>query len=62
MRTGVWITTDIPEAEVDNVIAGYRLDDPQDVKKKRQENSDLWTVTATFGGDGRTVVTHGDNG
>jgi hypothetical protein len=47
MPCGVWTTTDIPQAKVNGVIAGYMLDTPQSVVSTQQADGS-WTVTATF--------------
>ena len=54
MPTGVYKTTDIPPDKVDDVVAGYNLDDPQKVKKVKQGNG-KWTVIATWPGEGETT-------
>jgi hypothetical protein len=47
MPSGVQKTTDIPESEVENVVAGFRLDNPTKIEKIRQPDG-RWTVVATF--------------
>ena len=61
MPTGIWTITDIPEGEVDNVEADFKLDSPDSVERIRQANG-RWTVKATWPGDGTTTRVHGENG
>ena len=51
MPTGIYKTTDIPENKVEDVVAGYKLDNPQKIEKIQQDNG-LWTVIATWPGQG----------
>lgn len=44
---GVHITRNVPADKVDEVVAGYKADNPTKVEKK--QNSDgSWNVIATF--------------
>jgi hypothetical protein len=56
MPSGVFKVTDIPDDKVETVIALYRLDNPDKIDKEKQPNN-LWTVTATFPGDGGETKT-----
>jgi len=47
MPTGVQETTDIPNDKVDQVIAGFKLDNPIKIEKIKQPDGN-WTVRATF--------------
>jgi len=47
-QKGTQKTTDIKtEAKADEVIAGYKLQNPKKVEKKKEKDG-TWTVTATF--------------
>jgi hypothetical protein len=54
MPSGVFKVTDIPEAEVPNVLATYQWQHPTKVEKEKQANG-LWTVIATFSGSGSST-------
>ncbi|HEX8513485.1 MAG TPA: hypothetical protein VF688_10315 [Allosphingosinicella sp.] len=63
---GTFKCKDVPDAEVENVMAYYRLDNPISVTKEDQGGG-LWTVVAVFPpcGDGEEQVnetTHSGNG
>lgn len=47
MICGDWTITDIPETEVDGVVAQFGLDQPISVSKSKQPNG-TWTVVASF--------------
>ncbi len=47
MPTGIQETTDVPENKVDQVVAGYQLDNPIKIEKIKQPNG-KWTIRATF--------------
>jgi hypothetical protein len=51
MPSGVFKITDIPQQKVAEVEALYRLDNPIKIEKIDQGNN-LWTVIATFPGQG----------
>ena len=53
MPSGVFKVTDIPEDKVATVEADYQLDNPDKIEKNLQPNG-LWTVTATFPGEGKS--------
>lgn len=44
---GVFKTTDVPDEELDNVVAGYQLNKPTSIEKIKQPDG-KWTVIATF--------------
>lgn len=50
MATGIQETTDVPADQVENVVAGYQLDNPINIERIRQPNG-LWTIKATFPDD-----------
>ncbi len=50
MPNGRFEVNDIPQDEVDTVVANYQLEDPVSVEKIEQENG-LWTVVAVFPGE-----------
>ncbi len=50
MPKGVYKTTDIPEDKLDQVVAGYQLDNPAKIEKVKQPDGN-WTVIATFSDD-----------
>ena len=60
MLTGVWTITDIPEGDVDNVVADFKLNAPDSVEKIKQANG-RWTVKATWPGEGTKTEVHGEN-
>ncbi len=45
----VFKMTDVPEEKLDQVIDGYKLDNPTNIEKVKQPDG-KWTVTATFSG------------
>ena len=53
MPTGVFKITNIPKDKVAKVVANFELDGPDKIEKKEQSN-ELWTVIATFPGEGET--------
>ena len=61
MPTGVWTITDIPEDEVDKVVADFNLNSPDSVERIRQANG-RWTVKATWPGAGNFGGPHGGGG
>ncbi len=57
---GVFKITNISEDRVPVVVADFELDDPTsiekiDQKEKNDQGKNLWTVVATFPGDGEIV-------
>jgi hypothetical protein len=61
MPSGVFKITDIPEAKVPTVVADYELDGPEKIEKIKQANG-LWTVKATFPGEGESQKVFGAPG
>lgn len=57
MPTGVYKTTEIPPDKVDDVVAGYKLDNPEKMEKVEQADG-KWTVIATWPGAGETTKKH----
>ena len=53
MPSGVFTIIDIPEDKVATVVANYQLEHPEKVEKLQQSNG-LWTVKATFAGNGES--------
>lgn len=53
MPSGVFSIIDIPADKVATVVAMYQLDQPEKIEKLQQPNG-LWTVKATFSGDGES--------
>lgn len=47
MPKGVYKTTDVSEDKLDQVVAGYNLDNPIKIEKVKQSDGN-WTVIATF--------------
>ncbi len=47
MPSGEEKTTDVPDEKLDQVVAGYKLDNPTKVEKVKQPDG-KWTVIATF--------------
>ena len=47
MPTGIQETVDVPDDKLDQVIAGYQLDNPIKIEKTKQPNG-KWTVRAIF--------------
>jgi hypothetical protein len=47
MPCGVYTETDIPAADLDEVLAGIALDSPISVTKTQQPDG-TWTVVATY--------------
>ncbi len=54
MPSGVWKITDIPADKVDEVVANFQLQSPDNVEKTEQPNG-KWTVVATYPGEGEDV-------
>ena len=51
MPSGVFKIINIPADKVSTVIADYELDSPDKIEKFEQPDG-LWTVIATFSGEG----------
>ncbi len=47
MPSGEEKTTDVPDEKLDQVVAGYNLDNPTNIQKVKQPDG-KWTVIATF--------------
>lgn len=63
---GTFRVRDVPDDQVDNVMADFRLDNPISVTKEDQGGG-LWTVVAVFqdcpeGEDNLTETSHSNNG
>ncbi len=58
MPSGVFKITDIPEDKVKIVRADFELDDPISIDEIDQGGG-MWTVVATFPGEGETEKKHG---
>lgn len=54
MPTGVWKITDIPKDKVATVVANFKADVPTPTIAELIQTNGLWTVKATFPGDGET--------
>jgi len=50
MPKGVFKSTDVPEGKLEQVVAGYKLDNPTNIEKIKQPDG-KWTVIATFPND-----------
>jgi hypothetical protein len=53
MPHGVFKIIDIPENKVATVVADFELQNPEKIEKFKQPNR-LWTVKATFPGQGES--------
>ncbi len=47
MPNGEFRSTDVPDEELDQVVAGYKLNNPIKIEKVKQPDG-KWTVIATF--------------
>lgn len=47
MPTGIQETNHVPDDKVDQVMKGYKVDNPIKLEKIKEEGG-LWTVRATF--------------
>ena len=54
MPSGVFEITEIPADKVQEVKNIYGLDNPTKIETKKQDDG-LWTVIATFPGNGREI-------
>lgn len=55
MPSGVFTITDIPADKVDMVVADYEMEGAQ--TERIDQGNGLWTVKATFPGDGEHTQT-----
>ncbi len=49
MPSGVHKSTDVPDEELEQVVAGFKLNNPIKIEKVKQPDG-KWTVIATFSG------------
>ena len=56
MPSGVFKVTDIPKEKVAVVVANYEADSPTPNIERVDQGNGLWTVVATFPGDGELVT------
>ena len=60
MPSGVFKVTDIPKDKVPIVISDYEADIPTPTISKIDQGDGLWTVVATFPGDGEIVRSYSE--